>query len=254
LKPSYDLGIFVGELEDIPDKTFGFGLPKRRDFARARYTFVGYVFPFAVSRYAAKQEVRQQLGYGPEPLAICSIGGTSIGRKLPELCAKAFALAQQKRPDLRMVLATGPRVSAESIELSRGITARGFLPRLYEHFAAGDLAIVQGGATSTFELTALRRPFIYFPIEGHCEQANVSRNLSRRGAGVPMTLSRTTPELLAGKILELIDSTPSYPDIPVDGARKAAQAILKLLDRREQPEAAPRQTMAGPSPFLPSTK
>lgn len=49
--------------------------------------------------------------------------------------------------------------------------------------AMRDLAIIQGGATSAIELTALRKPFIYFPIEKHFEQANVSRILKNGEPG-----------------------------------------------------------------------
>lgn len=45
-----------------------------------------------------------------------------------------------------------------------------YVDRLYEHFAASDLAVVQAGGTTTPELTALRRPFLYFPLEEHFEQ------------------------------------------------------------------------------------
>jgi len=230
-KPPYDLGLFVGEPEDVPDISFGFGLPNRREFAKAMYTFVGYIFPFDADAYKNKDEVKRKLGYGAEPLVICSIGGTAIGRELLELCGEAYILAKQSIPELHMKIVTGPRLSPESIKLPAGIEVKGFVPRLYEHFAACDLAIVQGGATSTLELTALRRPFVYFPIEGHCEQANVARMLDQHGAGVRLTLSQTTPALLAEKIITTIGMQVTYPAINVSGAHIAAMKITELLTR-----------------------
>ena len=44
------------------------------------------------------------------------------------------------------------------------------MPDLYRHLAACDLAVVQGGLTTAMELTASRRPFIYFPLKHHFEQ------------------------------------------------------------------------------------
>jgi len=38
------------------------------------------------------------------------------------------------------------------------------------HLAAWDLAIVQSGLTTAMELTANRRPFLYFPLKHHFEQ------------------------------------------------------------------------------------
>jgi UDP:flavonoid glycosyltransferase YjiC (YdhE family) len=84
-------------------------------------------------------------------------------------------------------------------------------------------------------LTALRRPFLYFPIEGHSEQANVAKILEQRGAGVRMVFSKTTPALLAEKMVSLLGAEVTYPGIPADGARVAAQLLCRLLDQSGQP-------------------
>jgi UDP-N-acetylglucosamine:LPS N-acetylglucosamine transferase len=107
------------------------------------------------------------------------------------------------------------------------------VPALYEHFAAADLAIVQAGGTATLELTALRRPFICFPLEGHSEQQIVvAGRLARHGAGVRMNLSQTPPQALAKAILANIGKPATYPPIASDGAGKAAELICGLLARR----------------------
>jgi UDP:flavonoid glycosyltransferase YjiC (YdhE family) len=230
-KPPFDLGLFVGELNDVPDKSFGFMLPNRRKYAEAFYTFIGYVFPFDVTQFSDKHAIREKLGYGDEPLLICSIGGTAIGKEQLELCGKACIIAKERIPNLHVVIVTGPRLSANTVNLPKGIEVKGFVPRLYEHFAACDLAITQGGAASTFELTALRKPFIYFPIEEHFEQASVSRILTQRGAGVKLRLAKTSSEILADEILKNIGKNVVYPDIPKDGAQKAAQLIVNLLEQ-----------------------
>jgi UDP:flavonoid glycosyltransferase YjiC (YdhE family) len=209
-------------------------LPNRYKFAEAVYTFIGYVFPFDVTQYSDKQAIRKKLGYGDEPLLICSIGGTAIGKEQLELCGKACIIAKERIPNLHVVIITGPRLSANTVNLPKGIEVKGFVPRLYKHFAACDLAITQGGAASTFELTALRKPFIYFPIEGHFEQASVSRILTQRGAGVKLRLSKTSPELLADQIINNIGKNVIYPDIPKDGAQKAAQLLVNLLEQHSQ--------------------
>jgi len=229
-RPSFDLGLFVGELEDIPNTSFGFGLPNRRKLAEAMYKFVGYIFPFEPSALQEKSELRKKLGYGSEPLIVVSIGGTSIGKELLELCGESCHILQEKIPSLRMVLVAGPRIEINSLKVPIGVEVKQFVPQLYEHFAACDLAIVQGGATSTLELMALRRQFIYFPIEGHSEQANVARNLLRRNAGIRMNFSKTTPSNLAEKVIESLNSKIVYHEIPADGAKKSVQFIVKLLE------------------------
>ena len=225
-----DLGLFVGEEEDVPNRKFGFMLPNRRDYARALYKFTGYIFQFDPAEYADKAKIRSRLGYGSKPLIVCSIGGTSIGKEMLELCGKAYPIIREKIPDLRMVLVYGPRLSAKSLQVPKEVEIREYIPTLYEHFAVSDLAIVQGGASSTLELTALRRPFLYFPLEGHCEQEiQVANRLARHQAGVKMTYSKTTPQSLAEKVISNIGKKVTYKPIPTDGAQKAAQLINKLL-------------------------
>lgn len=225
-----NLALFAGELEDIPDKGLGFLLPNRRDHARAHYKFTGYILPFDPAEYTDKTSIRAKLRYGQEPLVVCSIGGTSIGKDLLELCGQAYPIIRRKIPDLRMVLICGPRLSVESLKVPEAVEVRGYVPALYEHFAASDLAIVQAGGTVTLELTALRRPFLYFPLAKHCEQQiHVAGRLARHQAGVKMVYSQTTPEILAEKVIANLGKEVDYPPIPTDGAQKAAQLITELL-------------------------
>jgi UDP:flavonoid glycosyltransferase YjiC (YdhE family) len=128
-----------------------------------------------------------------------------------------------------MILVCGPRITADSLSVPPGVEIREYVPALYEHFAACDLAIVQGGATSTLELTALRKPFLYFPIEGHFEQAQVAERLSRYKAGAKMLYSQTTPQSLAEKAISILGKEVSYASIPMDGAERAAQLISQLF-------------------------
>jgi len=226
----FDLGIFIGEPEDVSDKKFGFRLPNRREYAKAKYQFVGYILPFEPANYRNKTTIRKKLDYGKKPLVVCAIGGTAIGKELIELCGQCNPLIKKEIPDLRMVLVCGPRISKDLLDVPPEMDIRGYVPHLYEHFAACDLAIVQGSGNLTLELTALRRPFLYFPLEGHCEQQlYVADRLARHQAGVKMQYSQTTPELLAEKVISHIGKEVTYVPIPTDGAQKAAQLINRLL-------------------------
>ena len=225
-----NLALFTGEIEDIPDKRLGFFQTNRRGHAREFYRFTGYVLPFDPVEYADKTKVRTKLGYGPEPLIICSIGGTSIGKNLLELCGQAYPIIKQKVPDLRMVLICGPRLATDKLKVPEGVEVRGYVPALYEYFAASDLAVVQGGGTATLELTALRRPFLYFPLAMHCEQQlHVAGRLARHQAGIKMIYSQTTPEILADMVVANLYREVKYNQIPVNGAEKAAQFISELI-------------------------
>jgi len=227
------LELFIGELEDIPDRSFGFRLPNRRDYARKKYKFLGYVLNFDVEQYTDKAKARFELGYGDVPLVVCSIGGTTIGKNLLELCGSAYQIVKEEIPDLEMILVCGPRLSEDSLTIPEGVKVFGYLPDLFKHFAASDLAIVQGGGNTTLELTALRRPFIYFPLEQHFEQQiYVAGRLERQQVGIKMTYSRTAPDVLAGQIIDNIGKEVTYPPIPSDGDQKAVQYIDQFLSAK----------------------
>ncbi|MCU0237159.1 MAG: hypothetical protein MUC72_08770 [Acidobacteria bacterium] len=222
-----DAYLFVGEAEDIPDSSLGFLLPNRREWARYRkLQYLGYILPFDPRQFSDRQALRESLGYGSGPLVIAALGGTAIGRDLLELCSRAFTLARKKIPGLRMVLVCGPRLDPTTFPAQEGIEVKGYVADLYRHFAACDLAIVQGGGTTTLELTALRRPFLFFPLAGHFEQTQfVAQRLARHQAGKRMDFSRTTPERLAAEIEYSIGKEAAWPPIAVDGASKAAHIL-----------------------------
>ena len=94
--------------------------------------------------------------------------------------------------------------------------------------ATRDLAIAADcGGTTTLELTALRRPFAYFPREGHSEQEiAVAGRLERRHAGERLRFSTTSPESLADATVGLLGLGPDWDAIPTDGARRATECIL----------------------------
>lgn len=220
--------IFFGEIEDLPDRPFGVLLPNRRRYAERHVKFVGYPLQFNVKDVPHRDFLRRELGYADGPLVICTVGGTSIGRNLLEICGRAFPLVAACIPGLQMVIVAGPRIDPKSLDVPKEIDCRAMVPQLWRHLAACDLAVVQGGGTTTLELEALRVPFLFFPIEHHSEQEiTVANRLSRHGAGVRMHLSSTSPQDMAKAIVANLGVEVSYPEIPVDGARLAARCIME---------------------------
>jgi hypothetical protein len=243
-----DLTLFIGEPEDVPDRPFGFLLPNRREYARRHYSFVGYAFPFYPADYADKKEVRAALDYDTErPLVVCSVGGTAVGGDLLRLCAAAYPYIRERAGEPQVVLVCGPRIDPGSVEAPPGVEVRGYVSRLYEHLAACDVAVVQSGGTTTLELTALLRPFIYFPLEDHFEQnLVVAKRLARHRAGKRMLYSQTTPEKLGEAIVGQLGREASWPPIPTDGARRAAELINELLVRGESTSTGRRSWLGIP--------
>jgi len=135
-------------------------------------------------------------------------------------------------PGLRMVLVTGPRIDPASVPVPDGVEVRGHVPDLERELAACDVAVVQGGLTTTMELAEAGRPFLYFPLAHHFEQQiHVPHRLDRLGAGTRMEYATATPESIAAAIAEALATPVRSAPIAGDGAARAAELLASLLDR-----------------------
>ena len=226
-----DLSILVGEEDDVLDREFGPDLPNMRQWAREHFRFSGYTFHFDPPALRDRAALRQQLGYRrDERVILASVGGTRVGRSLLRKCAEAFTLIASQIPETRLVLVGGPRLAEMEAAWGPRVEVRSFVPDLFKHHAAVDLAIVQGGLTTTMELAALRTPFLYFPLRHHFEQQlHVARRLDRLGAGVRLDYDRTSPEALGAAMLEHLGKPVHSAEIPLDGTDRAARLIAGLL-------------------------
>jgi UDP:flavonoid glycosyltransferase YjiC (YdhE family) len=129
-----------------------------------------------------------------------------------------------------MIVVAGPRIDPASLPAHDGLEVRAFVPDLYRHLAACDLAVVQGGLTTSMELTANRRPFLYFPLRHHFEQSfHVHHRLQRYGAGRRMDFDTSTPESIAAAIASEIGREVEYRPVETDGAARAASMLAELL-------------------------
>jgi len=129
-----------------------------------------------------------------------------------------------------MIVREGKRIDPDALPREAGVEINQFVPQLYQRLAACDLAIVQGGLTTTMELTANRRPFLYFPLRNHFEQNyHVRHRLDRYGAGRCMQYHEADPEQIAEAMVDELRRKPAYRPVESDGAAKAAALIASLI-------------------------
>jgi pimeloyl-ACP methyl ester carboxylesterase/predicted glycosyltransferase len=224
-----DRSIFVGNERDVVDLTLGPGLPTVREWARERYEFAGYVLGGAS---ADRELSRAQLGFERgEPVCLVAVGGSAMGAALLRRVAEAFPFAEKRVPGLRMVLVTGPRIDPASVPAPSGVEVHGYLPDLSRWSAACDVAVVQGGLSTTMELTAARRPFVYVPLARHFEQQiHVPHRLAQYGAGRRLDFAEAAdPERLAEVIAGELGRPVAYRPVETDGAARTAQLLAELL-------------------------
>jgi pimeloyl-ACP methyl ester carboxylesterase/predicted glycosyltransferase len=226
-----DRAIFVGNPDDIVPERFGPDLPAIRDWTQAHYDFSGYVTGFDPAELADRDALRARFGYRPdEQVCIVSVGGSGVGAPLLRRIIAAYPYAKRRLPALRMIVVAGPRIDPEQLPSHPGVEVERFVPALYQRLAACDLAIVQGGLTTTMELTANRRPFIYFPLRNHFEQNfHVRYRLDRYGAGRCMQYHESEPEQIAEAMVDELARIPAYRPVESNGAAKAAGLIAALL-------------------------
>jgi pimeloyl-ACP methyl ester carboxylesterase/predicted glycosyltransferase len=226
-----DRALFVGNPEDIVPARLGPRLPMIRDWTERNFDFTGYVTGFDPVDLGERSRLRAELGFGDdERVCIVSVGGSGVGVHLLRRVIAAFPQAKERVPELRMIVVAGPRIDPDSLPSSAGLEVVPYVHNLYRHLAACDLAVVQGGLTTAMELTAQKRPFLYFPLRHHFEQNfHVRHRLDRYRAGRCMDFDDSSPERIGAAIAEEIDREVDYRPVEADGAERAAAIIAEML-------------------------
>jgi len=229
-----DRAIFVGNPQDAPDQPFGPDLPNIREWTRKNFAFSGYVLPFDPASLADTDALRARHGYRrDERLVVAAVGGTAVGRPLLAKIAESFEHMKRAEPSLRMVLVAGPRLPADAFAERPGLEVRPYVHNLFEHLACADLALVQGGLSTCMELVATRRPFLSFPLERHFEQCiHVRNRLHNYCADCSVRFREVSPGELAERALKTMFAPVAYERVETDGARRAAEHILAVMENR----------------------
>src|SRR5207244_10966038 len=141
---------------------------------------------------------------------------------------------RRDRPEAELLLGCGPRIDPDTIEPVEGMRAVGYVHDLFRTLACCDLAVVQGGLTTTMELVANRRPFIYIPLQNHFEQNHhVVHRLRRYGAPEPTPYDEATPTRLAAQMLARLEAAVDYEPVDTGGAERPPPLIAPLLEERK---------------------
>jgi pimeloyl-ACP methyl ester carboxylesterase/predicted glycosyltransferase len=225
-----DRAVFVGDPDDVVDLPLGPDLPTARAWTERNFDFAGYVMG-ARPDPGRRDELRARLGYREdEVVCLVSVGGSGVGHHLLRRVAAAYGSARERVPGLRMVVVAGPRIDRDALRLPPDVEVHGFLPDLDLHHAACDVAVVQGGLSTTMELTAAGRPFLYVPLEHHFEQqVHVRHRLERHGAGRALAYADTDPDRIADELVAALAHPVDYLPVPSDGAARAARLALEVL-------------------------
>jgi predicted glycosyltransferase len=223
-----DVALYLGDLDDVVDDSFGPGLPSIRAWTARHLRPVGYVPTGTTGDRAA---LRAQEGWGDdEVICLVAVGGSGTGGALLRRAVAALPALRARVPGLRMVAVAGPRLEPGILADAEGLEVRGYVHELHRLAAACDVALVQGGLATTMELVAARRPFVAVPLEDHFEQQrHVRHRLDRHGARTWLPWADATPDALAGAVAGALAAGAAYRPPPPDGAARAADALAALL-------------------------
>ena len=216
-----DRSIFVGNPDDIVDDDFGPGLPTIREWTEANFDFAGYVTGFDP---VTPRRARPAAGAARLPARRAGLRGhrRRLRGRASRCCAGCSTRSRWS--------GAGARSCGSSSSPARGSTRRrcrvaaaprcvGYVPDLYRHLAACDVAVVQGGLTTCMELTALDRPFLYVPLRHHFEQNfHVRRRLERYGAGTCLPYEQARRPGRAGR--PAADGAGHPAAVPAGGDRR----------------------------------
>ncbi|GGX68765.1 alpha/beta hydrolase [Saccharospirillum salsuginis] len=230
-----DAALFIGDREDVVDLPFGDGLPSIQDWTAQHHDFPGYINPVEALAPNDRDVVRRALGFrSGQIVCLVAVGGSGIGRVLIRQLLSIVPALRMRVPALVFDIVTGPRIDPAELPTVEGVTYRRFVPDFLNHVQACDLGIVQGGLSTTMELTCLGKPFIYVPLEHHFEQQiHVHHRLQRYGCGrrVPFAELRDADRLASHveALLERHATANAAPPPDFGGAGRVADRLATLF-------------------------
>ena len=227
-----DRAVFVGNPDDIVPDSFGQRPPGDPRLDGGALRLRGLRDGLRAASPTARS-CAHELGYRPdEQVCVVTVGGSGVGgapaaprdRRVPagegDSCRSCGWSSSPGRGSTR-----------RSLPQHDGLEIRAYVHELYRHLAACDLGVVQGGLTTSMELTAnAAARSSTSRSRHHFEQSfHVRHRLERYGAGRCMDFETDGPDEIAAAIADEIGREVDYRPVETDGASRAAALIAELL-------------------------
>ncbi len=196
--------------------------------------------------FMGRQEARQKLGLGPEPLVVSywgSLGAREMNKKIAD-----FMALEAGTGEFRHIHSTGSfgwkwmpdyvRQKGVDLENCPFIDMREYIYDMPAVMSAADVIISRAGASTIGELCAAAIPAVLVPSPNVAEnhQEKNARALERRGAAVVMTEKECTGEGLLALVRELLadpdrlrEMSASLRSLAVVDASERIYGIIRQL-------------------------
>jgi UDP-N-acetylglucosamine--N-acetylmuramyl-(pentapeptide) pyrophosphoryl-undecaprenol N-acetylglucosamine transferase len=189
-----------------------------------------------------RQSARLKLRLDANLTTILVMGGSQGARGINQLAAKSLPLLREAA--VQVIHLTGARDEKLAAESYRRERIPSFVAPFHHHmeevYSAAELAIARSGAASLAELAAFALPTILipFPYAADDHQTRNAEIFARGGAAFVLKESDVTPELLAGKIRDMIAHPEQLQRMSLKASqlapRGAAMRVAETMEKYTQ--------------------
>lgn len=167
---------------------------------------------------------------------ILVIGGSQSAKVFSSIIPAAIAVIKDKCPKLKLsIVQQASRDDAENLgsiysRFCKKFEVAEFFADMPKRYNDSDIVICRSGASTIAELIALGKPAIMipFPMAADNHQFYNAKFLADRNAGWCFEQKNITPEILAGKIIEIANDNVMLKNISqnLSGLRRNSSCIL----------------------------
>ncbi|HZV33729.1 MAG TPA: undecaprenyldiphospho-muramoylpentapeptide beta-N-acetylglucosaminyltransferase [Verrucomicrobiae bacterium] len=195
---------------------------------------------------------RVQLGLDPNRPVLLVTGGSQGASGLNDVVIQALPLLKMLAPDLQLFHLTG-QGDVEKVEkacAAENVKAivRPFFAEMHLALGAASAAISRAGASSLAELAAMRVPSLLVPYPAATDNHQYFNALAfeKSGAAFLMEQREAKAELLAPKVVELMESAPTRAKMQAAlagwhvprAAENIAENIMQVVTARRRARGA----------------
>lgn len=223
-----DLSLFIGSINDIPDKKFGCFLPHQRQWAARYFQFIHPVLRLDQNLLEDQSRLRKRLHLPiNKEIYLAVISGVGNYTDLQQLISQTFKRLKMTAPEAYFIVVSPQKNGVYCDEHFA------YLDNLDLYFKAADFVITQTGYGKIVELSALNKPFISIPLDYHFEQEYLLRlRIDNYQIGSQILLRKANPEFLLNEINKQKERANS--NIVVDDGTEAAKIIVDFVEKRQK--------------------
>ena len=202
---------------------------------------------------------RTALGLDPNRPVLLVTGGSQGASGLNQLVIEALPLLARRTPNLQLFHLAGPNDAGKVTQAAQaaGISAtvHSFFADMHLALGAASVVVSRAGASSLAELAAMRAPAILVPYPAATDNHQYYNALAyeKTGAAILLEQQRATPEALAMRVVEILDTPARGEEMRTAldkwhaprAAEQIAESIMRVVTARRRAAGTTPAVAAG---------